>query len=215
MTAQARFIAACLEEMYPDAAPELHFSTPYELLVATVLSAQCTDVRVNKVTAELFQVVRHPRDMLALERSTLENMIRSCGMYKQKARSLQEAAADLVEKFGGSVPAERQALQSLRGVGTKTASVVLSNAFAVPALAVDTHVSRVSKRLGLSAETDPDKIARDLEKYFDPEIWTVMHHRLIFHGRRLCKARNPACARCRLEEICPKTGVKLDHKKPL
>lgn len=215
MTKKARRIAEDLARMYPDAGPELDFTSPYELLVATVLSAQCTDVRVNQVTKELFQIVQGPADMLALERSALEGIIQSCGMYKQKARSLQEAAADLLEKHNGQVPDRREALQALRGVGTKTASVVLSNAFGVPAFAVDTHVSRVSKRLGLTRQTDPDKIAADLEKKFDKDIWTIMHHRMIFHGRRCCKARKPECERCLLEEICPKTGVTRDHQKPL
>lgn len=199
--------------MHPDAKAELNFTTPYELLIATVLSAQCTDIRVNQVTETLFHRVKTPEDMRALPQTELEDIIRSCGMYKQKARSLKEAATDLVEKFGSQVPSERRDLESLRGVGTKTASVVLSNAFGIPAIAVDTHVTRVSRRLGLTKQSNPDKIAQDLMKLFPKEQWTLLHHRLIFHGRYVCQARRPDCGHCLLHPICPKIGVDLDHKK--
>ncbi|HHT20985.1 MAG TPA: endonuclease III [Tissierellia bacterium] len=194
--------------MHPGAKAELNYTTPYELLIATVLSAQCTDVRVNLITEELFRRVRTPEDMLALSRSELEEIIRTCGMYKQKARALQEAAQELVDRFDSEVPSDRAALESLRGVGRKTASVVLSNAFGIPAIAVDTHVGRVARRLGLTELKDPDKVAGVLEELFPPDCWTELHHRLIFHGRYLCKARNPDCERCLLEDICPKIGVR-------
>lgn len=197
-----------LGQMHPDAKAELNFSSPYELLIATVLSAQCTDVRVNKVTDVLFQHVKTPEDMVALDQSEVEEIIKTCGMYKQKALSLKQAAQDLVDKFHSTVPSDRKDLESLRGVGTKTASVVLSNAFGIPAIAVDTHVTRVSQRLGLTKQTNPDKIAKDLEKLFPKEQWTLLHHRLIFHGRYVCQARKPACERCLLQEICPKIGVR-------
>lgn len=198
-----------LGEMHPEAKAELNYTTPYELLIATVLSAQCTDIRVNIITDELFKHVSTPEDMLALSRAELEDLIRTCGMYKQKARALHEAAKDLVEKFGSQVPSDRKDLESLRGVGRKTASVVLSNAFGIPAIAVDTHVGRVSRRLGLTKLKDPDKVAKALEKLFPKEQWTELHHRLIFHGRYICKARTPECERCLLNDICPKIGVSL------
>ena len=204
-----------LGEMHPGAKAELNYSNPYELLIATVLSAQCTDIRVNLVTDVLFERVQTPEDMLALSRSELEDIIRTCGMYKQKARALHEAARDLVDKFSSQVPSDRRQLESLRGVGRKTASVVLSNAFGVPAIAVDTHVGRVSRRLGLTELTDPDKIAARLEDLFPPEQWTELHHRLIFHGRYVCKARRPECERCMLNDICPKIGVARDNEKPV
>lgn len=204
-----------LGEMHPEAKAELNFTSPYELLIATVLSAQCTDIRVNLVTDELFQRVQTPEEMVQLPIEEVESLIKTCGMYKQKAKSLKEAALDLVEKFDSQVPADRTALESLRGVGTKTASVVLSNAFGIPAIAVDTHVTRVSQRLGLTKHTNPDKIAKDLEKLFPKEQWTLLHHRLIFHGRYVCQARKPACSKCLLENICPKIGVASDNKKPV
>lgn len=197
-----------LGEMHPEAKAELNYTTPYELLIAVVLSAQCTDIRVNLITDVLFQHVKTPEDMLALSREELEEFIRTCGMYKQKARALHEAARDLVDKYDSQVPSKREDLESLRGVGRKTASVVLSNAFGIPAIAVDTHVGRVSRRLGLTSQTDPDKVAVDLERLFPREQWTELHHRLIFHGRYLCKARRPECERCLLDDICPKIGVK-------
>ena len=196
-----------LGQMHPEAKAELNYSSPYELLITTVLSAQCTDIRVNLVTDVLFQQVKTPQDMLEISRDDLEDMIRTCGMYKQKARSLHEAARDLVDKFDSQVPSNRSQLESLRGVGRKTASVVLSNAFDIPAIAVDTHVGRVSRRLGLTQQTDPDKIAKELEGQFPKHNWTQLHHRLIFHGRYICKARKPECDKCLLDDICPKIGV--------
>ena len=207
MTKRCRQIAERLGEMYPDARPELDFTTPYELLVATVLSAQCTDKRVNMATAELFKVAGTPAKMKALGPEGIEPIIRSLGMYRQKAKNLYLAAVQILEEHGGQVPAERSVLETLPGVGAKTAAVVLANAFGEPMIAVDTHVRRVSQRLGLTAEVDPSKIEAELERQFERSLWTIMHHRLIFHGRRCCSARKPECPRCQLLELCPQKGV--------
>lgn len=195
-----------LEDVFPQATCELRFSTPLQLLVATVLSAQCTDERVNKVTPALFQ--RYP-DAFALAAANIddvEDLIRSTGLFRSKAKNLVHAAQGLVERFGGEVPADIEALVSLPGVGRKTALVVAGNAFGVPGLAVDTHVGRVSRRLGLSLSKDPVKVERDLCAQIPSERWTQCSHRFILFGRRVCHSRRPACGACLLSDLCPSFG---------
>ena len=191
-----------MKAAYWDASCALDFETPYQLLVATVLSAQCTDERVNKVTSELFRIASTPEQMLGLSIGELEDIIRSCGLYKTKTAHIMSLSKTLVEDYGSRVPETRTELKKLPGVGEKTASVVLSNAFGVPAIAVDTHVFRVSGRLGLSHEKTPDKTARALMKAFPEEEWSLMHHMLIKHGREICHARNPECSACPVRKYC-------------
>jgi endonuclease-3 len=206
--ARAAAIEAALAAAYPDATCELHFRNPYELLVATILSAQCTDVRVNMVTPALFE--RYP-DAAALanaEQGELEEMIRSTGFFRNKARSLLGMARAVVEKHGGEIPASMEAMTMLSGVGRKTANVVLGTAFGyATGVVVDTHVARLAGRLGLSSQSDPEKIERDLMELFPPASWVALGHRLIQHGRRVCHARKPACQGCPLEALCPRIGV--------
>ena len=205
---RASRIAASLAAEYPEAACELDFRDPYELLVATILSAQCTDVRVNQVTPALF--VRFP-DAAALagaDQAELEALIRPTGFYRNKARSLLGMAAAVVERHGGSIPPRMEDLTALPGVGRKTANVVLGTAFGVAAgVVVDTHVARLSARLGLTRQVEPEKIERDLMKLLPSPTWVEFSHRLILHGRRVCAARKPACERCTLAGSCPRVGV--------
>ena len=191
-----------LEEMYPDAKPELIFSNPYETLVATMLSAQCTDKQVNKVTAELFKVANTPEQMLALGEEKLMDMIHSCGFFRMKGKHILETSRILVEKYGGEVPADRDTLTELPGVGRKTANVVVSNAFHIPAIAVDTHVFRVSNRIGLAEAKTVEKTEEQLMAHIPREDWSDAHHWIIFHGRRVCAAQRPRCAGCALNQIC-------------
>lgn len=188
---------------YPDAHCELDFQTPFELLVATVLSAQCTDRRVNMVTARLFPRLTGPKSLVEMGVDRLAEEIRDVGLFRAKARALVSLSEDLLRLHGGQVPSDRQALEALAGVGKKTASVVLANAFAIPALAVDTHVFRVSHRLGLASAKSPEKTATELMEIVPPDHWISFHHQLIAHGRRVCHARAPACATCTLLPLCP------------
>ncbi len=199
---KAREIYARLRAEHPAARIELDFSDPFELLVATVLSAQCTDVRVNQVTARLFRKYRTPDDYLSVPKEELEQDIRSTGFFRRKAESIRRIAQALHERFEDHVPADIEALTSLPGVGRKTANVVLGNAFGIPGLVVDTHVARVSQRLGLTAESDPTRIEQDLMRLFPDEEWVRLSHTLIFHGRYLCKARKPECGRCPANDLC-------------
>ena len=193
-----------LEREYPDATTELNWSNPLELLVATVLSAQTTDVRVNQVTKELFEKYRTAEDYAGADPARLEEDIRPTGFYRNKARALQGMARALLEKHGGEVPCTMTELVALPGVGRKTANVVLGNAFGVDeGIVVDTHVRRVSGRLGLTEENDPEKIEQDLLRVVPEEDRTIFSHLLIFHGRRRCKARKPDCPGCVLNDICP------------
>ena len=193
-----------LKAEYPDARTELDWKSPLELLVATMLSAQTTDVQVNRVTQTLFDKYRTAEDYAHADPSELEEDIRPTGFYRNKARSLRNMALALVEEHGGEVPATMRELVALPGVGRKTANVVLGNAFGVDeGIVVDTHVRRVSTRLGLTEERDPEKIERDLMEAVPEEDWTVFSHLLIFHGRRVCKARKPDCPNCVLNDICP------------
>jgi endonuclease-3 len=180
----------------------LRHESPYQLLVATILSAQCTDERVNRVTAELFREHGDPRSVLNLSPTELESRIRSCGLYRNKARNILAATRRLVDEFGGRVPADRDALMSLPGVGRKTANVVLANVHQVQAIAVDTHVFRVSRRLGLAAAETPLEVERELMAVLPRESWAATHHRLILHGRAICRARSPLCEECPLTRWC-------------
>jgi len=193
---------------YPDAATELDYRSPWELLVATVLSAQCTDVRVNKVTPGLFDRWPRPEDLASASQEDVETMIRSTGMFRQKASSLRAAAASVVSDHGGEVPADLEALVALPGVGRKTAKVVLGEGFGIAAgVTVDTHVRRLARRLGLTRLEDPEKIAVELETFLPQAVWIKFSTRLILHGRRVCSARSPRCDECVLSKVCPKIGV--------
>ena len=191
-----------LAKSYPDARPALHYSTAYELLVAVILSAQCTDERVNIVTAELFKEHNTPRTMLALSQQQLEGYIFSCGLYRSKAAHILSASKDIVEKFGGKVPGGFAELKSLAGVGQKTANVVSSVWFDKDAIAVDTHVFRVSNRLGLARANTPLKTEEQLKEAIPQEDWSKAHHWLIWHGRRVCHAQKPDCPHCPLSAVC-------------
>jgi endonuclease III len=196
-----------LKNEYPDAKTELNWENPLELLVATMLSAQTTDVRVNMVTETLFESYRTAADYAGTDPAQLEEDIRPTGFYRNKARSLQGMARALLERHGGEVPRTMAELVALPGVGRKTANVVLGNAFAVDeGVVVDTHVRRVSGRLGLTGEKDPEKIERDLLQEVPEGERTLFSHLLIFHGRRVCKARKPDCPGCVLNDICPSAG---------
>ena len=193
-----------LKSEYPDARTELDWNSPLELLVATILSAQTTDVSVNGVTKALFEKYRTAADYAGADPAELEEDIRPSGFYRNKARSLRGMARALVEEHAGEVPRTMRELVALPGVGRKTANVVLGNAFGVDeGIVVDTHVRRVSNRLGLTENQDPEKIERDLIRIVPQEDWTVFSHLLVFHGRRICKARKPDCPTCVLNDLCP------------
>ncbi len=200
---RAHLIVGVLAETYPDAKCALHYGNAFELLIATILSAQCTDERVNQVTAELFPRFGTPERIAAAKPEDIETAIRSTGFYRQKAKSLQSASRDIVEKFGGEVPRSLEELVSLRGVARKTANVVLGNCFGVPGLTIDTHMKRVNRRLGLTTEEDPVKIERALMPLIPEAEWTIYSHRVITHGREVCDARKPTCDRCPLSALCP------------
>lgn len=196
----------CLEEfgrMFPDAHCELVHDNAFELLVATLLSAQCTDVLVNRVTADLFKKYTKPEDYLEVDIEELQNDIRSIGLYRNKAKNIQALSALLIEEFNGEVPADRDTLTTFPGVGRKTANVVVSNAFGIPAMAVDTHVERVAKRLGMNRWKDsPLMVEEKIMRWTPMEKWTDTHHQIIFFGRYHCKAQNPACGECPLLPLC-------------
>ena len=199
---KARSVYRRLKKQHPDARIELNFANPLELFVATVLSAQCTDVRVNLVTAELFEKYKTPGDYLKVPAEELENDIRSTGFFRNKTKSIRGAAQAIQERFGGKVPDNLEDLVTLPGAGRKTANVILGNAFDTPGIAVDTHVSRITRRLGLTANKDPVKIEFDLMELIHKKEWTQFSHVIIFHGRRICKARKPACEQCPLTDSC-------------
>ncbi|MBE7682417.1 endonuclease III [Paenibacillus sp. P13VS] len=201
--ATVRHILDTMEAMFPDAHCELNHSNAFELTVAVLLSAQCTDETVNKVTADLFQKYTSPADYLAVPLEELEQDIRRIGLYRNKAKHIQNMCRILIEQYGGDVPMEHDQLVTLPGVGRKTANVVVSNAFGVPAIAVDTHVERVSKRLGLAGWDDSVlEVEKKLMKRVPRDEWTLTHHRIIFFGRYHCKAQNPACHICPLLDVC-------------
>ncbi len=192
-----------LETVYFDAKPALNYKNAYELLVATILSAQCTDVRVNKVTEGLFIHYPDARHLAEAEISELQDEIHSCGCYAVKAKNLIGTAQILCERYGGEVPRTMEELVSLPGVGRKTANVVLSNAFGIPGIAVDTHVFRVANRLGLAHAGDVEKTEMQLRQIIPMEKWGNAHHWLIYHGRQICAARKPKCSECFLKDLCP------------
>jgi endonuclease III len=205
---RAKSITAKLKRYYPDAHCALVHSNPLELLIATILSAQCTDERVNLVTRDLFQKYRSAKDYADAPLEDLELAIRSINFYRNKAKSLQGAGRKLVELHAGQVPSDLDALTSLPGVGRKTANVVLGNAFNIATgIVVDTHVKRVSFRLGLTKQITPEKVEEDLQPLIDKSDWILISHLMIFHGRQICKARRPLCEKCPLEGLCPKKGV--------
>lgn len=191
-----------LEETYPDAECELNHTSAFELLIATILSAQCTDVRVNKVTAELFKKYNTPEAFASLTTGEISEEIKSCGLFKSKAQKIKETSVLLCSNYGGEVPGTMEELIKLPGVGRKTANVVLSNAFGVDAIAVDTHVFRVSNRIGLVKTDTPEKTEFELMKILPKKRWSQAHHLIIFHGRRMCKARKPECNMCPLVNYC-------------
>ncbi len=207
LTRRARRADRLLAERYPDAGCELDFTTPFELLVATVLSAQTTDVRVNQVTPALFARYPDAAALAGADRAELEELVRPTGFFRAKTQSLLGLAQALVERHGGDVPPRMEELVRLPGVGRKTANVVLGNAFGVPGLPVDTHVGRVARRLGLTAEDDPVAVEHELGALLPRSAWVMASHRLIVHGRRTCHARRPACGACPLAALCPSYGL--------
>jgi endonuclease-3 len=195
-----------LQQTYPDAHCELDFDSPLQLLVATVLSAQCTDKMVNSVTPALFRRYPAAADYAAADRAEMETMIKSTGFFRAKTNSLINLGRALDERFDGQVPGKLEQLVTLPGVGRKTANVVLGNAFGVPGITVDTHFGRLSRRFGWTTEDDPVKVEHEVGSLFDKKDWTGLSHRMIWHGRRACHARRPACGACPLAKLCPSYG---------
>lgn len=211
--ARLRRIIGGLRKTYPDAHCELNFSNPLELLIATMLSAQCTDTRVNLVTAELFKKHRTVEDYARAPQSELERDIKTTGFFRNKAKNIQACCRALIEDHGGQVPRSMEELTRLDGVGRKTANVVLGNAFATNVgVVVDTHVARLSQRLGLTRQTNPEKIEQELMSLVPQTEWTMFSHWLIWHGRRRCDARKPDCPACEIKSLCPRIGVETSRK---
>ncbi|WSM51714.1 endonuclease III [Streptomyces sp. NBC_01693] len=206
MVRRARRINRELAEVYPYAHPELDFRNPFELLVATVLSAQTTDLRVNQTTPALFAAYPTPEDMAAAVPEKLEEIIRPTGFFRAKARSLMGLSAALRDDFGGEVPGRLEDLVKLPGVGRKTANVVLGNAFGVPGITVDTHFGRLVRRWKWTEQEDPEKVEAEVAAIFPKSEWTMLSHRVVFHGRRICHSRKPACGACPIAPLCPSYG---------
>lgn len=204
---RAQRIGASLTQLYPDARISLDFTTPWQCLVATILSAQCTDERVNQVTPELFRQIPDIPAMAAAPEDKVRELIVRTGFFRQKTRALQAAACALLERFGGELPDRMEDLVTIPGVGRKTANVIRGHVFGQPGMVVDTHVRRLAQRLGLTGNQDPDKIEADLQKLLPPNAWTAFSMRLILHGRRVCVARAPRCDVCALRPDCPQVGV--------
>lgn len=204
---RVRRILRTLAALYPDAKCALDYGNPLQLLIATILSAQCTDVRVNLVTPALFARYRTAQDFAEAKPKELEAMIQSTGFFRNKAKNIIACCQSIVAEHGGEVPDTMDALVPLPGVGRKTANVVLGNAFGVPGITVDTHVGRLSRRMGLTEHDDPEKVERDLMDLIPRKDWTMFSHRMIFHGRQVCQARSPRCDGCKLADICPREGV--------
>jgi endonuclease III len=203
---RARRINRELADLYPDAHIELNFSTPLELVVATILSAQCTDKRVNLVTPVLFDRYRTAADYAGADRAELEKIIQSTGFFRAKTTSIIGLGEGLCERFGGEVPRTLKDLVTLPGIGRKTANVVLGNAFGLPGITVDTHFGRLSRRFGWTTDQDPVKVEQEVGSLFPRSEWTILSHRLIWHGRRVCFARRPACGACSIAALCPAYG---------
>jgi endonuclease-3 len=204
---RARRINRELAVLYPDAHCELDFTNPLELAVATILSAQCTDKRVNEVTPELFRRYRTAADYAAADRTQLEALIQPTGFFRNKTTSLIGLGAALVERYDGEVPRRLEDLVTLPGIGRKTANVILGNAFGVPGITVDTHFGRLARRFGWTDEDDPVKVEAIVGELVPKAEWTMLSHRLIFHGRRVCHARKPACGACAIARLCPSYGI--------
>lgn len=204
---RARRINRELASLYPDAHCELDFTSPLELAVATILSAQCTDKRVNEVTPALFRRFRTAADYAGADRTELEELVRPTGFFRNKTTSLIGLGAALVERYDGEVPGRLVDLVTLPGIGRKTANVVLGNAFGVPGITVDTHFGRLARRFGWTADEDPVKVESVVGELIPRAEWTMLSHRLIFHGRRVCHARKPACGACRIASLCPSYGL--------
>lgn len=191
-----------LSEVYPEAKCALNFNTPYELLIATILSAQCTDKRVNIITEELFKKYNTPEEMIKLTEEELGEIIKSCGLYRNKSKNILKTTKELLDNYEGNVPKTMEELTKLPGVGRKTANVVLSNAYDIPAIAVDTHVFRVSNRIGIAKGDTPYEVEKQLMENIPKYMWKDAHHYLIWHGRAICKARNPKCSNCPILSYC-------------
>ena len=203
----SKFVLDGLDIMIKDPKCELNFSTPFELLVAVILSAQCTDKRVNQVTSQLFKTHNSPVDFVNISQEELEEKIHSCGFYHNKARSIKLASRDIIDKFGGEVPSDFDELLSLAGVGRKTANVVMAVAFGKDAIAVDTHVLRVSNRLGLVKTHDPNKCEMKLREIFPKNTWSKLHYQMVLFGRYTCKAMKPQCEKCVFNRECPSSRI--------
>lgn len=213
MTKKNRQIVEILDNTYPDAKCALDFKTPYQLLIATVMSAQTTDKQVNKVNEKLFKLAPTPKTMLELGEEGVREQIKSIGFFNNKAKNIISLTIKLLEDFGEEVPGTMEELTSLDGVGRKTANVVLSNCFGVPSIAVDTHVFRVSNRLGLAKGKNPEEVEMKLQKNLDKNLWSKSHNLLIAHGRALCSARSPKCEICPLNSLCPDYKARLKMAK--
>lgn len=200
-------LLAELDRLYPEADTELNHNSPLQLMVAVMLSAQCTDRRVNQVTPALFARYRTAGDFARADREELEAFIRSTGFFRMKAKNIQAACRAIVDRHGGEVPSTLEDLLALPGLGRKSANCILGDAFATPGITVDTHVGRLARRLGLTRETDPVKVEYGLMKLLPREKWTLVSHQLILHGRRVCSARKPRCDACTLSGLCPQVGV--------
>lgn len=196
-------IMPILKKEYPDARTELDYKTPLQLLICTILSAQCTDIRVNMVAKDLFERYKSAKDFIDADISEIERDIKATGFFRNKAKNIKAACQTIVEQFGGEVPCTIEQLTTLPGVGRKTANVLLSNAFGVPAISCDTHVIRLSRRLALSSNNDPVKLEFDLAEIIPRKDWSVFSHTIILHGRRVCKARRPDCTNCPISRYCP------------
>src|SRR5688500_575014 len=204
---RARSVNRVLAETYPDAHCELDFANPLQLAVATILSAQCTDKKVNEVTPALFARYRTAADFAAADRDDVERLIKQTGFFRAKTTSIIGLGQALCERYGGQVPSRLVDLVTLPGIGRKTANVILGNAFGVPGITVDTHVGRLSRRLGWTVETDPVKVEFEIMDLIPRPEWTMLSHRLIWHGRRCCTARKPACGACPVARLCPSAGI--------
>lgn len=205
---RATLVSSELAKLYPDAHCALNYQSPFQLLIATILSAQCTDKMVNKVTPALFARYPDPAAFAQAEQVEVERLIQSTGFFRNKAKNIIACSQAIMKEHAGEVPASLDALTKLPGVGRKTANVVLGNAFDIPGMVVDTHIGRLSRRLGLTKQHDPVKVEHELMKLFPPQEWTILGHRLIFHGRQVCDAKKPRCESCTLRSFCPRIGVK-------